>query len=449
LLATLFCAVFAATAIAQTDNTIYSFTGSTDGASPSSSLVADSSGNYYGTTFSGGSYSGSQCQYFGCGVVFKLSPNGSGGWTETPIYTFTGLADGAGPAAGLVFDSGGNLYGTAAGGGINGNICQIFSAAGCGVVFELSPNGSGGWTEKVLYSFRGNNDGWDPQSPLTLDSSGNLYGTTSVGGPYQKCGDDGVGCGEIFKLSPNGSGGWTYTVLHFFTDGRDGARPYSGVAINAAGDIFTTAEQGGDDTGCNCGTVVELSPNGSGGYAFRVLHTFTGGNDGETPFGGLTIDSAGNIYGAAQNGAHDTAGICKINGGCGAVFKLTPSGANYHFGVIYIFHGAADGWGPDTSFAIDVSGNLYGGAYGTPSPISQTCKYGCGMIYKLTPSGSTWTESVLYAFTEGTDGGVISNTSVPTLNAAGNIVGTALEYGIPNGCSSYANGCGVVYEITP
>jgi len=116
LLATLFCAVFAATAIAQTDNTIYSFTGSTDGASPSSSLVADSSGNYYGTTFSGGSYSGSQCQYFGCGVVFKLSPNGSGGWTETPIYTFTGLADGAGPAAGLVFDSGGNLYGTAAGG---------------------------------------------------------------------------------------------------------------------------------------------------------------------------------------------------------------------------------------------------------------------------------------------------------------------------------------------
>jgi hypothetical protein len=442
-----------ASSTAQTETPIYSFTGASDGASPSTTLLPDSSGNYYGTTFSGGSYAGSQCSFFGCGVVFKLSPDGLGGWTETPIYTFTGGTDGAGPAAGLTFDSQGNLYGTALGGGINTNTCSFFTAPGCGVVFKLSPNGSGGWTESVLYSFKAGNDGFDVESPLTFDSAGNMYGTTSLGGPTKKCAST-DGCGEVFKLTPNGSGGWTYSVIHFFSDGADGGRPYSGVVIDHAGNIFTNTTQGGNLSDCSaqgCGTLVELAPNGTG-YRFRVLHTFTGRADGAFAQGGLFIDSSGVIYAPMQAGGN-MAGVCHPIGGCGVIFKETPNlTGGYTPGVAYTFTGGADGYNPVSALVADPSGNLYGAAGGKPAGVSgSNCVGGtCGFIYKLTSAGGgTWTESVEYPFTGSTDGGAPAYPAAVTLDASGNIFGTAFDYGIPNGCSTFGNGCGVAYEIKP
>jgi hypothetical protein len=436
---------------AQTETPIYSFTGGSDGASPSTTLLPDSSGNYYGTTFSGGSYAGSPCSFFGCGVVFKLSPNGSGGFTESVIYSFTGGTDGAGPAAGLVFDSHGNLFGTALGGGLNTSSCSFFTAPGCGVVFKLSPNGSGGWTESVIYSFKGNNDGFDVESPLAFDSAGNMYGTAALGGPKKNC--SGYGCGEIFKLSPNSSGGWTYSVVHYFINVPDGGRPYSGVVIDHAGNIFANTTQGGNLNDCasqGCGTLVEVSPNGTG-YRFRVLHTFTGLADGNFAPGGLFIDASGVIYSSMQSGGHRS-GVCRSIGGCGVIFKATPNATGgYTPGVAYTFTGGADGYAPVSALVADSSGNLYGAAEGKPTGGSNQCAGGsCGFVYKLTPaSGGSFTESVIYAFTGGTDGGVPSYPAAVTFDASGNIFGAAQEYGIPNGCSTFANGCGVAYEIKP
>jgi uncharacterized repeat protein (TIGR03803 family) len=173
---------------APTETVLHSFTGS-DGAFPLAGLIADSAGNLYGTTVSGGT--GGCSQGAGCGVVFKVSPSG----TETVLYSFTGGSDGAFPEAGLIADRAGNLYGTTNRGG----------GSGGGVVFKLSSSG----TETVLYSFTGGSDGRNPQAGLIADSAGNLYGTTEGGGS---------GNGVVFKLSLGG----TETVLHSFT-GSDGA----------------------------------------------------------------------------------------------------------------------------------------------------------------------------------------------------------------------------------
>jgi uncharacterized repeat protein (TIGR03803 family) len=161
---------------------VHQFAGSSDGAWPYGGLVTDSQGNLYGTTSEGG---GSGCNNSGCGTVFKLTPSG----TESILYRFSGFPDGAAPYAGLVIDSGGKLYGTTVRGGSNDY----------GTVFELTPTGS----ESVLYSFCSEancTDGIGPEAPLTLDQSGNLYGTTvSVGVPNCLSGG---GCGTVFKLTP-------------------------------------------------------------------------------------------------------------------------------------------------------------------------------------------------------------------------------------------------------
>ena len=157
-------------------------------------LIFDQSGNLYGTTTDGGS---ATCgNFYGCGIVFKLSPNGSGGWTETQLYTFQGASDGANPGSGLIFDKAGNLYGTTADGG--DAACN--SGYGCGTLFELTPNGSG-WTENLLYKFQGGSDGAYPSSSVIFDQTGNLYGTTTEGGG-NVClvADKSVGCGVVFEL---------------------------------------------------------------------------------------------------------------------------------------------------------------------------------------------------------------------------------------------------------
>ena len=267
-------------------------------------LIFDAAGNLYGTTYNGGT--GAE------GTVFELSPNGDGTWAEKVIHNFFvnfHVNDGENPAAGLILDATGNLYGTTYQGG----------SAGHGAVYELSPNGGGGWTEKLLHSFQvgGNNrDGSNPMGGLIFDTAGNLYGTTYNGGTAIE--------GTAFELSPNGGGGWTEKVIHnFFVNFHvnDGENPASGLIFDAAGNLYGTTYHGGS-TGH--GAVFELSPNGGGGWTQKLLHSFQVGgnqNDGANPQAGLISDSAGNLYGTTtMGGTSDMGG----SGGVGTVFEVMP-----------------------------------------------------------------------------------------------------------------------------
>jgi len=276
------------------ESVLYSFTNIANGG-PEAGLVIDNVGNLYGTT-AGYSTGGATT-----GIVFKLAPNGSGGYTESVLYAFTGGSDGATSQAGLIMDSTGNLYGTTSGGG-NSNCFN-----GCGVVFKLAPDGSGGYTESTLYSFSSSNDGAVPQGGLILEGAGNLYGTTAGGGSS--------GNGTVFKLAPNGSGGYTESVLYIFKGSiaADGADPAASLVMDSAGNLYGTTTQGDGE-----GTVFKLAPNGSGGYVESVVHAFSAGSDGVTPQAGLIIDSAGKLYGTTVNGGNQT-----CNNGCGIAFEIT------------------------------------------------------------------------------------------------------------------------------
>jgi hypothetical protein len=177
------------------ESSLYTFTGFSDGGSPMGSLIFDSAGNLYGTTAFGGTLSG-YCLYGGCGVVFELSPSTGGSWTENVLYTFTGLPDGEEPVANLTFDAAGNLYGTMQFGGLQNFACPI---TGCGTVFKLTPAG-GSWTESIVHSFAGPlSDGYEPTSGVILDSAGTIYGTTSVGGVNGNQYSNG---GTVFRITP-------------------------------------------------------------------------------------------------------------------------------------------------------------------------------------------------------------------------------------------------------
>lgn len=253
-----------------------------DGANPYDGLVQDSAGNVYGTTVSGGT--SSACSG-GCGVVFGISKFGK----ERVLHSFSG-ADGAIPYAGLVLDAKGNLYGTTQYGGTYGS----------GTVFKLDNTR----TESVLYSFSGGTDGRLPLlGYLVRDTKGNLYGTTQFGGVY--------GAGNVFKLDNTN----TETVLYSFSGGTDGAYPYAGLVRDAEGNLYGTTNQGGAS---GYGTVFKVDKTGKE----AVLHTFTDvGGDGASPYDDLLLDAKGNLYGTAADGGN---GGCYNNLGCGIVFMLTP-----------------------------------------------------------------------------------------------------------------------------
>jgi uncharacterized repeat protein (TIGR03803 family) len=212
----------------QASPTLYAFSGDGDGASPQGALLLDRrTGNLFGTTFQGAS---------GFGTVFRLNSNTA---EFAVLYTFTGGADGGNPAAGLVADQAGYLYGTATTGGSNpGNM-------GDGVIFRLKASTG---EQTVLHTF-GGHDGANPSTVLSIDGSGNLYGTTSNGGSR--------GAGTLFKLDSNGN----LTTLHNFTGGRDGAHPSSGLIRNGEGHLYGVTSFGGVSS-CfsGCGTVFEIIP---------------------------------------------------------------------------------------------------------------------------------------------------------------------------------------------
>jgi uncharacterized repeat protein (TIGR03803 family) len=281
-----------------TETVLYSFAGGTDASYPMNGLIFDPAGNLYGITQNGGggntgtvfelSPSGGgwteQVIYnipdgnnspgtagltmdaagniFGVsgflpGIVFELSPNGSGGWNPNAIHTFAGPPkDGELPDSTLVLDKAGNLYGTTVLGGAHG-----VPAQSGGTVYELSPGKNGKWTEKILYSFKGlvggvRQDGREPYAGIVFDASGNIYGTTAAGGMY-------ADYGTVFELL---AGSHEEKVLWNF-NGTDGRLPFESLILDSAGNLYGTTELGGSgecypyDVGC--GVVFEVNPSGT------------------------------------------------------------------------------------------------------------------------------------------------------------------------------------------
>jgi uncharacterized repeat protein (TIGR03803 family) len=272
-----------------TETVLYSFSGGADGGSPEGDLIFDSAGNIYGTTVTGGNTAG--CFGNGCGTVYELKPSG-GGWTESVLYAFAGgSSDGQDPWAGVTSDGAGNLYGTTVHGG---------SVYDCGTVFQLTQLG-GVWTENILNNFQNGGGCW-PYGDLIFDQSGNLYGDTTAGF-----------AGTVFEMSLSG-GVWTLQTLYSFT-GCNGCGPYATLAMDGAGNLYgTTAQDGANDAG----NVFKLTPS-AGGWTYTSLHDFTGGSDGAVPYSSVLIDSNGNLYGTTYRGG---AGNCAS--GCGVVWEITP-----------------------------------------------------------------------------------------------------------------------------
>lgn len=363
-LALLACAIevgmgvaYTQTAQAQTYKVLYAFKGGSDGALPAASLLRDKSGNLYGTTRLDSGTGG-------CGTVFELDANG----TETVLHGFSG-PDGCNPQAGLVRDSSGNFYGTTVNGG----------PGGFGVVFKLDRSHN----ETVLYSFTGAGDGAYPYGGLVRDAAGNLYGTTEYGGHFSHyCF---YGCGVVFRLRIGGK----EIVLHAFTGNKsDGAYPLAGLLADAAGNLYGTTSGGGSYGG---GTVFKIDKHGME----TVLHDF--GPDGDSPYGGLIRDAEGSLYGTTSVG-----GPLKY----GTVFKLDNTG---HETVLFNFDGY-NGGESVAGLVRDMAGNLYG----------TTLKGGdtnWGTIFELDKAGH---ETILHSFTYyegGSDAALIRDSS-------GNLYGT-------------------------
>jgi uncharacterized repeat protein (TIGR03803 family) len=292
---------------AWTESVIYAFAGrgSNDGERPEAGLIADSAGNFYGTTFFGGEHT-LNCEGspgFGCGTIFKLSPPAAGQttWTETVIHSFSGVAgDGLFPHAALTLDALGDLYGTTEYGGAQS--CRN----GCGIAFELAPPAAGqtAWAESVLFAFTGvHGDGDNLNAGLIFDSTGALYGTTTYGGSYAV--EKRMGAGTVFKLTPPpaGSTSWTETQLRVFTGATGGGKnPFSGVIIDGSGALYGTTGSGGVN---NRGTVFKLAPPAAGQSVWTeiVLHSFAGHPvDGNFPFAGLITGPGGALYGTTVDG---------------------------------------------------------------------------------------------------------------------------------------------------
>lgn len=329
-------------------HTIYSFNGN-DGSQPFGGLAADSAGNLYGTTASGGAFTCSDNS--GCGTVFRLSPPSNGGvWTETTLYNFSGGDDGFLPAFGVILDAKGNLYGAANQGG-------TFQ---CGLVFELSPFGNDQWIKQTLYDF--GDDGCSPESDVTFDSAGNLYGTTILGGMWN--------AGTIFQLSPSPGGSWSYSAIHEFNPNvKDGFRPEGGVIFDSAGNLYGTTS-GGGDTGW--GAVFELTPD-EGSWTENILYSFAGGNDGAVPIYDLVFDTLGNLFGTTNNGGGSK--------GYGTLFRLTPNQDGTWTERSFSMGNGPRGVNPIGPLLLDGKGH----AYGTTSDggRNKNGQIGHGVVFRL------------------------------------------------------------------
>jgi uncharacterized repeat protein (TIGR03803 family) len=390
LVAVLLCANSASAG--PSEKTLYSFAGGGAGSYPYGTMIFDNTGNLYGLAGAGGVNGGP--------AVFKLTPSGSGSWTESLIYSFSNY-----PGPNLFFDSAGNLYGTFA----------STEGYGCGEVYQLAASSDGGWTENTIFGFSDSTtDGCYPTS-LTIDpATGKLYGTTQGGGSSNG--------GVVFELTPTEGGGWTFAAIYSFesNSSQDGIDPIGTLSVDSSGNLYGTTNQGGTYEN---GTVFKLT-NGAGGWTEAILYNFTGGDNGSQPSAGVALDRYGNLYGTTDQGGADNVGN---------VFRLRPTKGVWVMTVIHTFTGGPDGGYPSSSnLTIDSAGNVYG-TTGTGG------LYNYGTAFKLTPpsSGNRWKETVFHSFTNGADGGTPGCGLV--LDSSRNLYGTT-NYG-------GADGVGVVFEI--
>jgi uncharacterized repeat protein (TIGR03803 family) len=361
------------------ETVLYSFCsvgGCTDGYYPEYAYVTfDNAGNLYGTTFYGGVNNE--------GTIFELSPeplsgcpsgsNPGNGWCETVLYSFQGGTDATNPANGLVWDSAGNLYGAAYDG------CN---AGGC--VYELSPNGSGGWIEQVIYPV------YNWFTGLAIDSAGNLYGVD--------------GMEHVFKLSFS-NGAWTATNIHTFTgspkDGYPGGGNGDSPAVDSAGNVYGTTYYGGTK---NLGTVWKLTPvttgKKAGTYTEKILHSFTSATTGEYPFAGVTLDSSGNIYGTTVPGGKY---------GYGTLFELAVSGTSYKEKLLWSFNNT-DGSEPYANPILGSSGNLYGTTYDGGSS-------DYGTVFEFNPGAAATTTTLTSSPNPSTSGETVTFTATVSSSA--------------------------------
>ena len=374
---------------AQTEKIIYRFSGGTDGIIPVGGLVLDTSGNLYGVTEGGGANYG--------GTVFELSPSSGGTWTKTVVYSFgTASGDVSFPVSNLVFDAKGNLYG----------ICFVGGAGNEGGIFELSPGSGGTWNEKILYSFAGGMDLVSLQSRLTIDGAGNLFGYHYA--IY----------GSIFELVAGSNGTWTEKILHTFSGGNDGTAQYGDqLSVDSSGNLYGQASNGPHDFGI----VFELVRGATGSWTERILHTFTGGVDGSAGLGSQILrDANGNLFGTSTWN----------------VFELAPgSNGIWTEKILHAFTGGSDGAYPESGLTMDASGNLYG----TTNEGGGAHR---GTVFELKPTASgTWTEKILHRFTPTAGDAVYPSFLTLVMDKQGDLYGTGLPSGTPN--------FGVVFEVIP
>ncbi len=378
-------------------------------------LVFDGQGNLYGVTVYGGD---------GYGTAYQLKPNSDGTWTETVIHAFSD-SGGTYPSSSLILDSQGNLYGSASGQGHYPD-----------AIYQLTPNSNGTWTESALYQFPpGSPEGSNP-GQLTFDAAGNVFGTTRFGGVNES--------GTVFNLDR--LSGWQESLLFTFDgfpNNQSGGGAFGAIAFDSAGSLYGTTLGGGT---YDSGVIYKLTKQGNA-WQQTVLYNFAGGSDGNAPWG-VVFGPDGSLYGITQVGGSTENVFCFL--GCGTVFKLTPdSDGTWTKSTLYVFRGGRrDGAIPTTSVTFDQAGNIYGttaagGNSGNGSSTSSCypySRYGCGTVFKLTPSaGGQWTESILHFFMGGLDG--FNPDSPLAIDGAGNLYGTVGNGGL--------NGGGVAYEITP
>ncbi len=378
---------------AQTLTVLHNFNGFPDGRMPEAGLTLDGAGNVYGTTTYGGD---PDCDNgAGCGTVFSLKHENRG-WILGVLQTFTGI-NGLYPLGRVVFGPDGALYGTVAAGG---------PPPAFGLIFRLSlppticRSVSCPWTETQLYRFQGLSDGAQPMSEVLFDQAGNFYGTAEGGAR---------GYGVVYKMTHSGSD-WTYGVIYSFTGAPDGSRPYAGVAFDQAGNLYGTTWLGGDQ---NLGSIYELMPSG-GSWQETILHSFPSSGF-VSPYAGVTLDQAGNLYGGtAANGSANRE----------TIYGLSP--ANGRFTTLNRIGNSVLA---DLTF--DSAGNLYG-------TFSSDTFSECGEVFELSPQGGNWIYTTLHSF-QGSDG--CQPASTVLMDANGNLFGTTTKGGTFND--------GVVWEITP
>lgn len=320
---------------------LHSFTDNGDGAGPEGNLVLDGAGHLYGTVSGAGvgqaavfelSHSvgkwelnqiyqqyasswllldsvGNLYGFFGkgdlgSGAIGELSPTANG-WTYSQLYSFCssegGCPDGVEPHAPLSWDTQGNLYGTTEYGGINNLPCP--GSLGCGVAFQMTPNGDSSWTYHVMHRFASTKtDGQYPDGGLTIDAAGDAYGVTGEGGANAN--------GTIFKMTPAKGGGWTQTVLYGFPNCADGCLPGGTMVFDNAGNLYGAASGGIVGRGCGgytCGVIFRLAPLANGRWGYDVIHKFIG-SDGAFPWG-VVYDGKGNLFGTTQAGGTYNSGV--------------------------------------------------------------------------------------------------------------------------------------------